>query len=335
MRERRNAGFTLVELMVAAAVMVVVMVYLLSSFSSQQRAYSVVDQVVETQQNLRAVADLVEREIRVAGFLVPETAAVCGDDNNSAPDEFFVSDAGPLDPAVVQSARLGAVITGGYNTTSMSQNWTLDPNTVDLDGDGSFFYDNDANGLNDSDFLRGGGFILVDRANPGRGTACGVVSDERPNTFSVDFSSAPIPGPTPANEELVVVPAHHYRVQSPANQPMRLERNGDLLALDVEDFQVSYFFDVDGDGLIDAVNPANENPGTVAGGLYTASAWDPRDLREVQVSIVARSRLPDPEFQGEFQATGNRVPPAGTDGFRRRVHTATVRPRNVGHRGQT
>jgi hypothetical protein len=36
--------------------------------------------------------------------------------------------------------------------------------------------------------------------------------------------------------------------------------------------------------------------------------------------------------QGQWQVTENRVDPGGFDGFRRRVHTAVVRPRNVGLR---
>ena len=36
--------------------------------------------------------------------------------------------------------------------------------------------------------------------------------------------------------------------------------------------------------------------------------------------------------QGQWQVTENRIDPGGIDGFRRRVHTATVRPRNVGIR---
>jgi hypothetical protein len=37
--------------------------------------------------------------------------------------------------------------------------------------------------------------------------------------------------------------------------------------------------------------------------------------------------------QGVFENKENRLAPGGVDGYRRRVLTATVRPRNVGARG--
>ena len=69
--------------MIAMAVLLVVVVYLTEMLTRQSRAYAVVDQVTETQQNLRAIADLLERELRVTGFLVPEGAAVCGVDQTN------------------------------------------------------------------------------------------------------------------------------------------------------------------------------------------------------------------------------------------------------------
>ena len=70
----RKEGFTLVELLVASAVLLLVMVYVTQAFTVQQKTYVVVDQVTEAQQNLRAVADLIEHDIRRAGYLVPTQA---------------------------------------------------------------------------------------------------------------------------------------------------------------------------------------------------------------------------------------------------------------------
>jgi hypothetical protein len=53
----------------------------------------------------------------------------------------------------------------------------------------------------------------------------------------------------------------------------------------------------------------------------------------VRANLVLRTRFPDANWsQGVFQNLENRTAVAGTDGFRRRVHTATVRLRNVGNR---
>ncbi len=75
---RRLAGFTLLELLIAVAVMGLVVASLLEVFTTQHRTYVVVDQVTEAQQSTRAVAHLLEHDLRMAGFMVPERAAVCG-----------------------------------------------------------------------------------------------------------------------------------------------------------------------------------------------------------------------------------------------------------------
>ena len=89
----RREGFTLVELLIASAVLLLVMVYVTQAFTVQQKTYVVVDQVTEAQQNLRAVADLIERDVRRGGYLVPSQAAICGHDATTGADRLYVSNA--------------------------------------------------------------------------------------------------------------------------------------------------------------------------------------------------------------------------------------------------
>jgi type IV pilus assembly protein PilW len=63
-----DKGFTLIELLVAMAIVGVVMAGVYSAYSSQQRSYIVQEQVAGMQQSLRAAMDLIEREIRMAGY---------------------------------------------------------------------------------------------------------------------------------------------------------------------------------------------------------------------------------------------------------------------------
>lgn len=65
---RWNKGFTLPEILVAMAIASVVMAGIYSAYSSQQRSYIVQEQVAGMQQNVRASMDLMEREIRMAGY---------------------------------------------------------------------------------------------------------------------------------------------------------------------------------------------------------------------------------------------------------------------------
>ena len=63
-----QAGFTLVELLVAIAMLGIVMTAIYSTFKSQQDSYVAQEQVVEMQQNLRASLYMMVKDMRMAGF---------------------------------------------------------------------------------------------------------------------------------------------------------------------------------------------------------------------------------------------------------------------------
>ncbi|MDD5207579.1 MAG: prepilin-type N-terminal cleavage/methylation domain-containing protein [Desulfobacterales bacterium] len=95
---KKEAGFTLVELMVSMAIAGIVMATIYSSYYSQQKAYVTQEQVSAMQQNLRAAMYHLERDIRMAGYdptgkagamIVAATSAsfqFTKDDNNNAGD---------------------------------------------------------------------------------------------------------------------------------------------------------------------------------------------------------------------------------------------------------
>jgi prepilin-type N-terminal cleavage/methylation domain-containing protein len=339
---KRTRGFTLIELMIAMAILLMVVVYLTEMLTRQSRAYTVVDQVTEAQQNLRAIADLLEREMRVSGFLVPEGAAVCGVDQTNGSDVLFVSDADALNPGNENQLGIGAVILGGFNGTGGNEALALDDVVID----GLAFYDTDGDGNADSDFLesvnpfRTGGVIVTDRSDPTRGVACGILTNVNTGADSirVDFTSnGAAPAGTPllgggGGGDLVAVPAHVYTVVN-----TQLLRDGMVLADDVEDLQFAFFYDVDEDGEVDS--DVAEYPGSENGNIYQSNSWDNSFLTEIRVNVVIRTRTQDADVvqnpgmaQGQWQVTENRIDPGGIDGFRRRVHTAIIRPRNVGLR---
>ena len=88
---RRNAGFSLIELMISASLVLIVMVVVTQVFTTQHRTYVVIDEISEAQQNLRAVSELIERDVRRAGYMVPAQAAVCAFDQSTGPDTLYVS----------------------------------------------------------------------------------------------------------------------------------------------------------------------------------------------------------------------------------------------------
>ena len=65
---RKNDGVTLIELLIALAVSAFVMAGLYRTSIGQQKTYTVQDQVVDVQQNVRAAVDRMTREIRMAGY---------------------------------------------------------------------------------------------------------------------------------------------------------------------------------------------------------------------------------------------------------------------------
>jgi len=321
---QRRGGFTLIELMIAMAVLGIVSVYMFESFAKNQQAYTVIDQLSESQQNLRAIGDLIERDVRHAGMMVPEGAAACGVDDDAGPDLLYVSDATALDPQDDVATYDGVTIS--VATQVAVGNQTFDVSSVVLEPAPSRpAYDTTGDGTPDADFVVDGGVIVMDLLNPGRGTACGRVTsvDVAGTSLGVEIRS-PVLAAAAGATQLVAVPAHEYRLVGD-----RLFRDGTLLAGGVEDLQVAWFLDADGDNRVDA----DELHGDGTSPDYVAAAQDAAQLRELRFNLVTRTRAEDREWSlGRPQATENRAAVVASDGFRRRVYTSTVMLRNVGSR---
>lgn len=327
-------GFTLVEMMVAIGILTVVVAGVMQSFVVQNRAYTVVDQTTESQQNLRAIAYMLERDLRMAGYRVAEGAVACGIDANNGPDTLYVSDSEPIttidptDPNARTDDAFGAAVTAGFGTSIDTHTLTVDDTVLD---DTPYWDTPSSLPGPDSDFYEGGAAILFDAANPQFGTACGTILDINPGAggqIRVAFENA-LPAAA-AGGLLTLVPAVRYSVDVAESQ---LRRNDVVIASDVDDLQVAYFIDADENGRV--TNDDEYEGSALAADEYESANTDHSELREVRFNLSVRSRTEDPAFiDGFMQATENRAAVGTTDGFRRRTYTATVRPRNVGFRGQ-
>src|SRR4030042_2782945 len=66
----KNRGVTLIELMIVLVIAAILVAGIYSLFITQQRSYTVQDQVAGAQQDARAALTLMARDIRMAGFLL-------------------------------------------------------------------------------------------------------------------------------------------------------------------------------------------------------------------------------------------------------------------------
>ncbi len=333
--QKRHSGFSLLELMVAAAMAAIVLMLVTQTLIVQNKNYVVVDQISEAQQNLRAATSLIERDIRRSGFMVPDNAAICGWDQTAGPDTLFISNTDNLqsiyeleDNNENLAIDFGAPLNGINSTSTISGIATLAISRTWAD-----VQDADGDTVTDVDFEVNGGVIVVNRNEPDGLVACGIIQSLSSTQITANFGSSTF-GPAGFNSDVVAVPALVYRVT--VGSPNELRRNGTLLASDVEDLQISYFFDLDDDRIIDG----NEEYGTDGGVdlpwelTPATSRPDYSTLREVRVSVVTSTRSNDPNVDydiGTAQLTGNRATGLPlVDGKRRRVSTARIRLRNAG-----
>lgn len=325
----RQRGFTLVELLLVAGIVAMIALYMGQALSANERAYQAVDQTAESQQHLRALLELVERDIRHAGMLMPESASACGVDSTTAPDTLYLADGSIIDPQDDTAEYGAASITAGAPGTG-TVTLTLSSLVIETAPPVRAAYDIDGDNTNDSDFRDEGGVIIYEPSSPEKGTTCGHITNVNVGSNQITVA---LKGPiTNGTGPYAAVPANEYRIVG-----NDLQWNGIVLAGNIEDFQVAWIFDTDGDGIVDAGETYGAQGGTVyasTGATPGTTHEDHADLRELRVGIVARTRLEDDEFtRGRPQVMENRD---GTgfvnDGFRRRVMLSQVRLRNVGTR---
>ncbi len=296
-RVSRAAGFTLTELIVAVAIMALVISQLLLAFSQQREVAHEQQLVVESQQDARIVMDLVLNDLRMAGFMVHETAGIASaDGGNAASDALCVSDPAAIDDSVLADvsrkftgARLSAALAGGASTLD------LDPGSMDIDGDG------------DVDFESGMGLIVSTSDD----VHCARITAIAGGTLT--FAPA-LPGAFAATtSEGIIVPALIYEVNG-----TRLTRNGLVLSSQIEDIQVQFGVDADGDGVLSNA----EMP------LDSLVGQDLSRIKTARIHVTAIASRADPDFTGGLAAVANRDAGAA-DNFRRRRVTADALLRNL------
>jgi prepilin-type N-terminal cleavage/methylation domain-containing protein len=298
--QANRAGFSIFELMVSLAILGIVTVQILGMISTQQRQASAHREVVEVQEDVRLVSDLMLADVRMAGFMLPNEVGISSFDGGAAgSDALCVSDASVIDNTVLASvterfggARLNSNL-GGVDATL-----TIPAAELDIDDDG------------DDDFTVNAGVIVSD----GDATHCARVTaiSNAGATRTITFTPATPAGFSVGSGAGVVAPAIIYQVTGAG-----LLRNNQLFSAQVEDIQVEFGVDADGDG-------------ELAGGEFPIHGMtaDTDLVRTVRLTVVTQTARDDLGFPTDgLPAIANRNAGAA-DTIRRRIAVNTVAPRN-------
>ena len=298
-RRRNEAGLTLIELMTALFISALVTVQVLAMMSATKESYYAQKRVLETQIDARLIADMVMRDLRGSGFMVPAMAGISSRDGALVgPDALCTSDSAVDETKLTEAVQPlnGAPLMVTLASTDTVQ---VADNEKDLDRDG------------DEDFVVGAGIIVSD----GTRTHCARIVSLGSN--SIKFTPATPAGFTAAVPNARAIPAVIYEITANG-----LMRNAILLSSNVEDFQVEFAVDTTGDGIID--------PGAGEFPIHDLNATGTTAIRGVQLSVLSRTSLADPNINTPGRpAVANRTASGTADFFLRRLVTVTAAPRNL------
>lgn len=326
MGTKENSGFSMIEMLVAVAVMGVVTSQLFMLLNSQKRVYMASERVLDVQEDSRAVIDLIAFDARMAGFMVPRSGGVASVDGGpNAADRLCLSDSSYFDFPTLDPATLT------YSSSTLSRLAEFDAAIPVLAaGDRavltSLNIDESTAAARANDFVAAGrGVILSD----GIRSHCARITGIQATTI---FFDPPLPFAFAAPEDVRVVPAVIYELNE---NTLTLTRNGLVVATGIEDLQAEYWIDDvildangDGNGRVD-----NENEFPVHDLAQPPVAnRDLSKLRRVRISVITRT---DQEENPGGHQIDNRMRPASanrvsgpTDTFRRRRFVTSVLPRN-------
>lgn len=338
LRGRGEAGFTLIEIMAALAILTIAMTAVFATFTSQHQTFTTQSRVAEMQQNLRIAADALVRDIRLAGYGLPITTGTAAD-NVALP--------GTMNPQGITTIRALYPVD---NTTGPDQVYILyvydmDANqppaelTADMTATTSVAVDSTAG------FVQGGGelVIVTDRvtADLFETTTGGTATTLNFSAGGSDYNSALLHtklyaiGTQPGSPPTVAAKARfvRYYIENVAwadgsvHPTLMVDRlNGDApqpVADDIEDMQLSYGLDTNNDGAVDTYRCA-------WGGVAAFSAGQIPQIRQVVLHLVARSRMPEKGWKEARPRAGNRAEATTTDGYRRRAIVVNIDVRNSG-----
>lgn len=339
-----NKGFTLVEVLIAMAIASVIGMAGVSLFSSTNWAYKFNEDVADAQQNVRISSDRLVKDIRVAGFGLPDPPFSLSFSGLSATPTALLT---PLtSPITVSNSSTGpdsiTILGIGFEVGTLSKGSNTDCNDSGkgkiclgsagnannfFSGSGPYTYQTNRRYIS----LNGTTFIELATTQTDADRLVGKLTLGTPSTLDRDYRDG---------TQVYIIQAVNYSIDTDTaigcsiSNPCLVSRDYTMLrggnspgervvvAEGIEDLQFAYGIDLNPrDGKIDYVAPY-----TTAAFLNSPS--DPSSIIAVRASIVAKAKNPDPKVGG-FTRPALEDRAAGTpDKFRRRVLTKVVKLRN-------
>ena len=308
-KRKQEHGVTLIELMVVLVIAAILVGGVYTLFMTQQRSYSVQDQVTGVQQDARAALSIMTRDIRMAGLLIGSGSD--GFNVNGAQFAITPANGGAGNTDSITVAYGADEFTSGGNPVTVT---SIAGAVVTLSADASSFFDTSTDR-----------FVAFEGDNT-------VYSISSISTNNLTLTSSPPVYLANVGARVFRAKSIMYRVQNgelqraentAAAQPMI----GDGTTTVVEDLQFAY--------QVEGVDDCWTFDGQVTGSTETNDAALPgtatnADIRMVRINIIVRTAVPDPEETSFFKPASEDNPQSNTDtGCRRRVYTTVVKARNL------
>lgn len=319
-----NKGFTLVELLIAMAIASVVGMAGVAVFSSSNWAYKLNEDVAEAQQNARVAMERLSKDIRAAGFGLPDppfslslggtwtspiTVTTSGGTGN--PDAITILGIGYEDASYYLERTGSAMcVNGGVPNTNGAS-------CIQLNAVAALFFDG-------TSFRTNRKYINIGSAKYIELAETGHVKDNR----LLELSSPPTLDRNYADDiPVFIIQAVTYSIQNDctvsnpcwnlkSNDLTELRGSGNqVLAENIEDIQFAYGVDADGDGMMDS----------------TTLSDDPTDdsaILAVRATVVAKARNKDMRGATFTRPAIEDHDPSAADNYRRRILTKILKLRN-------
>jgi type IV pilus assembly protein PilW len=310
-------GFTLIELLISMALSGIVMSAIYTLFISQNRSYSIQEQVSEMQQNARVAMDRIVRDVRMAGYGVvdDDEAFVIGNidyDYNKSDDFQTNNDPHRLnaDGIVIRRADSPPLGIITYSGTTLS---VCSPSNFEAGDILTITAGNNYQAIQVTQIADTSAFPCPARCDAGSGQ-CDKIN------FSPGQSAYNNPGglddwASNGTVALFAQTAYFIDVKSDGSPVLKRSINGQpaqTLAENIEDLQIAY--QLSGDATwYDTLSPAQQV----------------QDIRSVRINVLARTDKMDPHFSGKRQAIEDHAE-GNADKYRRRLLTTVINVRNMG-----